>query len=65
MTDVVSEVNFIRSRGQNHRQFRAFLDESEVNIVTLYSAVKLIGLTKVRFCKVSLLEEIPVVLTGR
>ena len=27
MNDVVKAVNFIRSRGFNHREFKAFLDE--------------------------------------
>jgi hypothetical protein len=29
ITDVVSAINFIRSRGTNHRQFKALFDELE------------------------------------
>ena len=27
MTDLIKAINFIRSRGLNHREFKAFLDE--------------------------------------
>lgn len=39
---VVSTINFIRSRGLNHRQFKAFLDElsSEHDDVTYYCEVR-------------------------
>jgi len=52
MTDVISAFNFVRSHGLNHRQFKAFLDEIEVNMVTLYTTIKFIGFTNVRFCNV-------------
>ena len=40
MTDIVEVVNFIRSRGLNHREFKAYLDEVEVNMKTLYMSPK-------------------------
>ncbi|KAJ0181964.1 hypothetical protein K1T71_002686 [Dendrolimus kikuchii] len=42
MNVVVKTINFIRSRGLNHRQFKAFLDEisAEYNDVTYYCEIK-------------------------
>lgn len=42
MNVVVKTINFIRSRGLNHRQFKAFLDEisAEYNDVTYYCEVR-------------------------
>nr|XP_039268376.1 general transcription factor II-I repeat domain-containing protein 2-like [Styela clava] len=42
MTDLVKAVNFIRSRGLNHREFKAFLDEvgSEYEDVVYFSKVR-------------------------
>ena len=42
MTDVVKVVNFIRSRGLNHREFKAYLDEvgSEYEDVVYFSKVR-------------------------
>ncbi|XP_056642617.1 general transcription factor II-I repeat domain-containing protein 2-like [Diorhabda sublineata] len=42
MNVVVKTINFIRSRGLNHRQFKTFLDEisSEYNDVTYYCEVR-------------------------
>ena len=42
MTDIVKIVNFIRSRGLNHREFKAFLDEvgSEYEDVVYFSKVR-------------------------
>jgi hypothetical protein len=51
MTDDVSAVNFIRSRGLNHRQFEALSDDIEIEHgdILYFCAV---GLAKVRFCNV-------------
>ena len=40
MTDIVKVVNFIRSRGLNHREFKAYLDEvgSEYEDVVYFSS---------------------------
>ena len=42
MTDIVKVVNFIRSRGLNHREFKAYLDEvgSEYEDVVYVSKVR-------------------------
>ena len=42
MTDIVKVVNFIRSRGLNHREFKAYLDEvgSEYEDVVYFSKVR-------------------------
>ena len=42
MRNVVQCVNYIRGRGLNHRQFKAFLDEldSEYSDVVYFSAVR-------------------------
>ena len=54
MTDVTKTVNFIRSRGLNHRQFRAFLEEenSVYEDVPYHTEVRLLSRGKVlrRFC---------------
>jgi hypothetical protein len=52
MTDMVSEVTFIRSSGLNHRYFKAFLDEIENNMVTLSTTQKFVALAKARLCNV-------------
>jgi len=51
MEKVVSTVNFIRSRGLNHRQFKAFLTEIEVDYGDV--SVKFAGLVEQQHCPVS------------
>jgi hypothetical protein len=46
VTDVRA-VNFIGSRGLNHRQLKAFLDEVETEYSDICTAVKFVGLAKV------------------
>jgi hypothetical protein len=62
MTDAVSVVNFIRSYGLNHRQFKVYLDEikSEYCDNVYYCEVRLLSKGKVLQCILSLLEEITV-----
>ena len=45
MTDLVKAVNFIKSRGLNHREFKAFLDE----VGSGYEDVPVVYLSKVRW----------------
>jgi hypothetical protein len=62
MGDVVSAVNFIRSCGLNHRQFKVFLDEiqSEYVDVVYYSEVHWLSQRQGSGAFVSLLEEVKV-----
>jgi hypothetical protein len=48
----VSAVNFIRSWGLNHRQFKVFLDEIKSEYGDKCTSVKFTGLAKVKFCNV-------------
>jgi hypothetical protein len=67
MCDIVNAVNFIRSCGLNHRQFKAFLDEikSEYGDTVYYSEVCWLSKSKVLQRLLSLLEEIKVFLIER
>ncbi|XP_071052939.1 general transcription factor II-I repeat domain-containing protein 2-like [Onthophagus taurus] len=66
MKVVVSTVNFIKSRGLNHRQFKQFLDdiESEYGDLLYYTEVRWLsrGLTLERF--LNLIEEIGIFLAS-
>lgn len=67
MKVVVSTVNFIKSRGLNHRQFKQFLDdiESEYGDLLYYTEVRWLsrGLTLERF--LNLIEEIGIFLAEK
>ncbi|CAK1598966.1 unnamed protein product [Parnassius mnemosyne] len=67
MKVVVSTVNFIKSRGLNHRQFKQFLDdiESEYGDLLYYIEVRWLsrGLTLERF--LNLIEEIGIFLAQK
>ncbi|CAK1600837.1 unnamed protein product [Parnassius mnemosyne] len=67
MKVVVSTVNFIKSRGLNHRQFKQFLDdiESENGDLLYYTEVRWLsrGLTLERF--LNLIEEIGIFLAEK
>jgi hypothetical protein len=67
MTDSISAGKFIRSRGLNHRQLKAFRDEieSEYGDILYYWEVLWLSKGKVLQCFVSLLEEMKVLLTGK
>jgi hypothetical protein len=60
MIDIVSAVNFVRSRELNHRQFQAFLDEMEREYGDFFTTEKLVRLEKgkVLLCLLSLSEDI-------
>ncbi|KAB0803132.1 hypothetical protein PPYR_00102 [Photinus pyralis] len=67
MKVVVSTINFIKSRGLNHRQFKQFLDdiESEYGDLLYYTEVRWLsrGLTLERF--LNLIEEIGIFLAEK
>lgn len=64
MKKVVKAVNFIRSRGLNHRQFKEFLDEIECEYgdVLYYSEVRWLSRGKVLQRFLNLIEEIKIFL---
>jgi hypothetical protein len=50
VTDIVSAIAFVRSRGTNHGQFKASLTNSKMAMVTLGATLKFTGVSNVKFC---------------